>query len=45
MRPLADTVVREGYDFAMATDSDADRLGILDEKGNYLDSNDILGAL
>lgn len=45
MRPLADTVVREGYDFAMATDSDADRLGILDEKGNYIDSNDILGAL
>lgn len=34
-----------GYDFAMATDSDSDRLGILDERGEYVDSNDILACL
>lgn len=45
MRPLSEDLVGEGYDFAMATDSDADRLGILDEKGKYMDSNDILGCL
>ncbi|MDE7295752.1 MAG: phosphoglucomutase/phosphomannomutase family protein [Clostridia bacterium] len=45
MRPLAEKVVREGYDFAMATDSDADRLGILDERGHYIDSNDILACI
>lgn len=45
MAPLSETVVGEGYDFALATDSDGDRLGIIDEKGDYVDSNDILGAL
>ncbi len=45
MERLADTVVSEKYDFAMATDSDSDRLGILDEKGNYVSSNDILACL
>lgn len=34
-----------GYDFIMATDSDADRLGIVDEKGKAVSNNDILGAL
>ena len=34
-----------GYDFAMATDSDSDRLGILDEKGAYVSSNHILASL
>ncbi len=29
----------------MATDSDVDRLGIIDEQGNYVSSNDILAAL
>lgn len=45
MKPLAEKVVREGYDFGMATDSDADRLGIVDEGGRYVDNNDILAAL
>ena len=35
----------DGYDFIMATDSDADRLGIVDERGNVVGNNDILGAL
>ncbi len=45
MLSLAGKVKEGGYDFAMATDSDADRLGILDENGCVVDSNDILGAL
>lgn len=45
MEPLSGIVRREGYDFAIATDSDGDRLGIIDEQGRYVDSNTILGAL
>lgn len=45
MRPLKELVLSEGYSFAMATDSDGDRLGILDEKGNYVSSNEILACL
>ncbi len=45
IRPLKEEVLRGGYDFAMATDSDGDRLGVLDEKGNYVSSNDILACL
>lgn len=43
--PLAERLRAGGYAFAMATDSDADRLGILDERGQYVGSNDILAAL
>lgn len=45
MAPLKSTVVKHGFDFAMATDSDSDRLGIIDEKGNYVSSNFILACL
>ncbi len=45
MRPLRDKVVSGGYDFAMATDSDSDRLGVLDEKGDYVSNNYILAAV
>ena len=45
MLHLRDVVIKEKYDFAFGTDSDSDRLGILDEKGNYVSSNDILAAL
>lgn len=45
MLSMRDAVVSGGYDFAMATDSDSDRLGILDEHGDYVDSNDILACL
>ena len=45
LEPLKRRVVREGYDYAMATDSDGDRLGIIDDKGNYVDNNDILAML
>lgn len=45
MLKLSAKVVKEGYDFAFGIDSDGDRLGVLDEKGNYVDSNEILAAL
>ena len=38
-------VLEGGYDIGMAVDSDADRLGIIDEKGNYVDANEIMGCL
>lgn len=43
--PLQEEVTRGKFDYAMATDSDGDRLGILDEQGNYVNSNDILACL
>ena len=42
---IKDEVIDGNYDYAMATDSDGDRLGILDENGNYVDNNDILASL
>lgn len=45
MAPLVGKVRGGGYDFAMATDSDSDRLGIIDELGNYVSSNEILACL
>ncbi len=45
MQPLAQLVRDGGYDFAMATDSDSDRLGIIDENGRYVTSNEILACL
>lgn len=45
LEPLKQEVVRGKYDYAMATDSDGDRLGILDEQGIYVSSNDILACL
>lgn len=45
MQPLRQKVIDGGYDFAMATDSDSDRLGILDERGEYVSSNLILACL
>ena len=45
LEPLKEEVLRGKYDYAMATDSDGDRLGILDEQCNYVSSNDILACL
>ncbi|MDR0832310.1 MAG: hypothetical protein LBM99_05385 [Bacillales bacterium] len=33
------------YDICLGTDSDADRLGILDENGHYIDANEILAVI
>ena len=45
MGEFSETVVNQGYDLGMATDSDGDRLGIIDEKGNYVSANEILAAV
>ncbi len=35
----------EGYDIGIATDGDADRIGAVDEKGNFVDSHRIFSLL
>ena len=42
---FSETVVNQGYDLGLATDSDGDRLGIIDEKGNYVSANEILASI
>lgn len=42
---LRTRVMDNGYDMGLATDGDADRLGVIDDKGNYLHPNDILVLL
>lgn len=42
---LKDTVVEKRYDMGIGTDGDADRLGIIDEKGNFIHPNSILSLL
>lgn len=45
LRKLKDMVVERKYDVGIATDGDADRLGIIDEFGNFIHPNDILVLL
>ena len=42
---FSETVVNQDYDLGMATDSDGDRLGIIDEKGHYVSANEILASI
>ncbi|MGL6173906.1 MAG: phosphoglucomutase/phosphomannomutase family protein [Cellulosilyticaceae bacterium] len=42
---LSNMVVEKGYDIGIGTDGDADRLGIIDEKGNFIHPNDIMALL
>ena len=42
---LKDMVVEKGFDIGIGTDGDADRLGIIDEKGEFIHPNDILALL
>lgn len=39
---LKHLVKHEGYDIGIGTDGDADRLGIIDEKGNFIHPNEVL---
>ncbi len=42
---LKEMVLEKGYDVGIGTDGDADRLGIIDEKGEFIHPNDILALL
>lgn len=42
---LADLVVAENCDIGMATDGDADRIGLYDEKGQFVDANRTMALL
>ncbi|MBE7062814.1 MAG: phosphoglucomutase/phosphomannomutase family protein [Ruminococcaceae bacterium] len=42
---LRDMVVEGGYDIGIATDGDADRIGIIDDRGNFIHPNQILALL
>ncbi|WP_321463865.1 phosphoglucomutase/phosphomannomutase family protein [uncultured Vibrio sp.] len=39
---LMHLVAEQGYDIGIGTDGDADRLGIIDEKGNFIHPNEVL---
>lgn len=45
LQGLTQEVVERGADLGIATDGDADRLGIIDDKGNFLHPNQILVLL
>lgn len=42
---LKNAVIDGGYDLGIATDGDADRLGIIDDKGNFVHPNEIMALL
>ncbi|WP_420176408.1 phosphoglucomutase/phosphomannomutase family protein [Luteococcus sp. OSA5] len=45
LHELRRVVLERGADLGMATDGDADRLGIFDDKGNYLSANQVMVLL
>lgn len=45
LHTLQNTVLEKGCDIGIATDGDADRIGVIDDKGNFLHPNDILVLL
>lgn len=45
MAHLQNRVLEGGYDLGLATDGDADRLGVIDEKGNFIHFNKVLVLL
>ncbi|MCF7890135.1 NTP transferase domain-containing protein [Candidatus Bipolaricaulota bacterium] len=42
---LTSLVQEESYDLGLATDGDADRIAVIDERGEYVSANDILTIL
>ncbi len=42
---LINDVVEQGYDLGIATDGDADRIGIIDDRGQFIHPNNILVLL
>ena len=45
LQELRQTVIERGADLGIATDGDADRLGIIDDQGGYLSANQIMVLL
>jgi len=45
LKELKDVVVREGCNAGLSTDPDADRFGIVDEKGDYVSANQVISML
>lgn len=45
LTPLKEEVIKNKLDFGFASDSDADRLGIVDESGKFISSSEILASL
>jgi len=45
LQRLRDMVVEKGYDIGIGTDGDADRLGIIDERGDFIHPNSVLALL
>ncbi|WP_312641302.1 phosphoglucomutase/phosphomannomutase family protein [Hydrogenoanaerobacterium sp.] len=45
LRHLSQLVVQGGYDMGIATDGDADRIGLIDASGEFIHPNDILVLL
>ena len=45
LSPLRQAVLEHGADLGIATDGDADRLGIIDDQGSYLSPNQVLVLL
>jgi alpha-D-glucose phosphate-specific phosphoglucomutase len=45
LRSLQNCVLDKGCDIGLATDGDADRIGVVDDKGRFLHPNDILVLL
>ena len=45
LRQLITSVIDSGFNIGIATDGDADRLGVIDDTGRYLHANDVLVLL
>ncbi len=45
LKHLQDLVVEKHYDLGIGTDGDADRLGIIDEKGQFIHPNQVMSLL
>ncbi len=45
LKHLQDLVVEKRYDLGIGTDGDADRLGIIDEKGQFIHPNQVMSLL
>jgi alpha-D-glucose phosphate-specific phosphoglucomutase len=42
---LRGLVAKDGYNVGLSTDPDADRFGVVDEKGNYISANQVIAAI